>query len=522
MFYLIIISPNCNVATRREKLTGATYTLTVFSEHEECRTCLDPGLLRRCCGNYYCDECFYSNPTCRSCQTPINDQKHFAHINRAMWISIAFGWFTTFFLVFAILALILIVTLSEEQIPIGINDYHCYGFFRTCSDLTVCIDMNETVAQGISPLPSLSSYQYCTLNSTAKLQSQACVFDNQLYTSTDQSLGYDVCQQSFQQGLYIFEDTFEYWNDPQDFSSNLMKSALWLEIKNGQVSDDCGVNPLISSYTGTKGGTKTLTFYGTNLRYAITQNLDVSSGGYLEVDLFLAPLDYDISHPSCLSNYAGNINILYSIDDGTTWVALGFYDSSLYRNKGFFHVQLELPTLSLTTATRFKFDQPYFQSGRDGWAIDNVKILKYLPSDWSILSSFKKNIQLSWESIQFAQCCFDTDWCDTRYTIHQMSTCSTLYSSWYDGLNYQIRVIEILLIITALINICKFIYISLQNYFILKKLPFQEEMEDITKIDFILKYIPVRYRPKQQLTTQADDAHFLSRIKDDMRMDLGE
>jgi hypothetical protein len=29
-----------------------------FSEHEECRVCLGPGLKRRCCGNYYCDDCY--------------------------------------------------------------------------------------------------------------------------------------------------------------------------------------------------------------------------------------------------------------------------------------------------------------------------------------------------------------------------------------------------------------------------------------------------------------------------------
>jgi len=58
--------PNCKVMTRQEKLTGATYQLKVYSEHEECRVCLEPGICRRCCNNYYCDTCYYRMPLCRS------------------------------------------------------------------------------------------------------------------------------------------------------------------------------------------------------------------------------------------------------------------------------------------------------------------------------------------------------------------------------------------------------------------------------------------------------------------------
>ena len=63
--------PNCHTATRKEKLTGATFQLKVFSEHEECRVCLEPGLSRRCCNNYYCDSCYYKLPTCRSCGSQV-------------------------------------------------------------------------------------------------------------------------------------------------------------------------------------------------------------------------------------------------------------------------------------------------------------------------------------------------------------------------------------------------------------------------------------------------------------------
>ena len=518
MTYSFVSSPNCKVATRREKLTGATYTLTVFSEHEECRTCLDPGLLRRCCGNYYCDECFYSNPICRSCNTPINDAKHLRHISRAVWASVILGWSTTIFFILSIITAIILISINESKVPIGIYNYQCFGFFRTCN-VNVCLAMNESVALGTAPLPPLSSYQFCSLNSLYKLEAPACVYDRQLYVSTDSHLGYDVCKSSFNQGTFIFEDNFENWKNSNNLSTNLMKSALWSNIANGKTSTDCGMNPL--SRPDTPHGKYSLTFYGNSDRYAETKDMNVASGGWLEFDLLLAPLTYDALYPLCPANFAGNVFVYYSIDHGATWVQLFFYDSTIYRIQGFFHQQLVLPTAALTTQTRFKFEQPYYTAGRDGWALDNVKILRKLPSDWNMIDTFKTNVAYTLNRIQYAQCCFDTDWCQTRYSEEDMKSCSTNFPIWYDGINFQIRAIEIILLVAVLINIFKFIYVSFMNYLMRKKLPFQEEVEDLLKFDFILKYIPVRYRPNQRATTQADDAHMLARIKNDMRADLG-
>lgn len=56
------VCPNCNTAVDKvnghAEEGGTVYLAQGFSEHEECRTCLDMGLKRRCCGNYYCDTCY--------------------------------------------------------------------------------------------------------------------------------------------------------------------------------------------------------------------------------------------------------------------------------------------------------------------------------------------------------------------------------------------------------------------------------------------------------------------------------
>lgn len=128
--------PNCGVQTKQEKLTGATYQLKIFSEHEECRVCLDPGLKRRCCGNYYCDDCFYKSPTCRSCGTPVSKARetstNYFEFNDTMLVSVLIGWSVTVFVALISITFLAVVIFAETSAPVGISDYTCYGFFRDC------------------------------------------------------------------------------------------------------------------------------------------------------------------------------------------------------------------------------------------------------------------------------------------------------------------------------------------------------------------------------------------------------
>lgn len=256
------LCPNCKTPTRQEKMTGATFVVAAHSDHEECRVCLEPGLKRRCCGNYYCDECYYNLPQCRSCEAPVSNLGY----KKALWgktsvVAVILGWFFTIFVCMSLTGLVLTLSVSESLTPVGISGFKCYGLFRTC-DIKVCIDMPEDVASGAIPMPPLTEWNYCDLNSVAKLQSHGCIFDDQLYGLTDTHRGYDVCYSEFTEGLYIFEDTFEYWTGPQ-YDSNLMVSGKWQTIVNGNVTDYCGA----------AFGKNALSFSGTFFRYANTKVL---------------------------------------------------------------------------------------------------------------------------------------------------------------------------------------------------------------------------------------------------------
>ena len=52
--------------------------------------------------------------------------------------------------------------------------------------------------------------------------------------------------------------------------------------------------------------------------YAITKDMDVSSGGWIEAEMFIPPIGFDVKNPNCKSGYTGIIYLDYSIDGRVT------------------------------------------------------------------------------------------------------------------------------------------------------------------------------------------------------------
>ena len=53
----------------------------------------------------------------------------------------------------------------------------------------MCIDLPTSVAMGSSPIPPVSGWQNCDLDSAVKLQAQACVFDSKIFQISGQRIG---------------------------------------------------------------------------------------------------------------------------------------------------------------------------------------------------------------------------------------------------------------------------------------------------------------------------------------------
>ena len=318
--------PNCHNDTKKDKISGAVFMVSKYSEFEECRICMGAGLKRRCCGNYYCDDCYckynYNNynltfnqfkymfyihihpllyllsmlfiytdqfPKCRSCDKPTTNRGLNSQFkNKASVVTVLLGYALSIFLIFCTIAVAIVLIVNETGTPQGLFGYKCYGFFKTC-DTYVCRDVDHAVvSDSYVSLDDLSTWQKCSFNSTAKLQAQACIYDEELFALSNEYLGFDICEDEFAEGVYVFEDTFEYWQSSRDFSSNLLKSAIWNETVNVEAANYCG--------TPKGGGGNAMVFGGEFFRYAITNDVDLIYGGWIEADVFMAPVGYDITH----------------------------------------------------------------------------------------------------------------------------------------------------------------------------------------------------------------------------------
>ena len=146
--------------------------------------------------------------------------------DRATLISVAIGWLITVFLVIALLGVGAMIATNQILTPEGLSGYLCYGFYKTC-DTDVCISINSSFPiNSDATLDPLYDWKYCTLNDTIKMRSHACIFDTSLYTLTNKALGYDVCKTNFDEGVYVFEDDFDNWQNSTSFHSNLSTYAI--------------------------------------------------------------------------------------------------------------------------------------------------------------------------------------------------------------------------------------------------------------------------------------------------------
>ena len=504
-----MLCPTCGNATRQEKQTGAVFVLNVLSEHEECRVCLDPGLKRQCCNNYYCDECYYKMPLCRSCNAPVGQKAENIFETVRVW-PIIMGFIVSLFVAMIIAAGTFLALSNDATTPVGLFGYHCWGFFSQCNQYK-CIQQDPGIANGSMTLGPLSQWTNCDLNSLGKIETNACVWDTALYESTKGLQGYDVCASQFIPGLYIFEDTFDAWKN-SSVRSNKMKSGHWGKLQNARSNNWCGA----------VSGDRSLSLAGPSKRYIETKDMDLSTGGWLEAFVFMAPLGYDITNELCPTNYGGSVYIEYSNTRGKgNWTLLEILDPVERRQKNFFKVKYPMPAGTKYNVTRFRFTQPFFRDDGDAVAFDDVKVFKYFPPNWQQSPTWKQHLATAIDELQQLSCCFDTEWCQTRLTTGQMKQCSSR-SPYYVASKYVIRMAEMFVAIAALVALIKGAYQSVQDLLMRRRFPFQDEVEDLGKVDRIVKMLPPRLRPRKRLEDYMANVHLSARLEADMQKEFAD
>ena len=81
---------------------------------------------------------------------------------------------------------------------------------------------------------------------------------------------------------------------------------------------------------------------------------------------------------------------------------------------------------------------------------------------------------------------------------------------------------EFYILLVLSINLIKFIYVSVMNWYLKKTVPFMEEYNAITKLDHLFKFLPARYRPKKDISNLINDMHTSARLVGALRNEIGD
>eukprot|EP00904_Undaria_pinnatifida_P000099 jgi/Undpi1/1008/HiC_scaffold_10.g04472.m1 len=419
----------------------------VVREGEECRSCLRQGFARKCCGEFYCSDCYFRSGHCPSCQFPAEKRIKYQRLPRDPgFVPVLIGYAATLLVSLAVLACVSVAVANNNSAIKTVFGQTCYGFFPSCIAGPKCVEFAGDTATGLAPI---TEWSYCNDETTVeKVYGGYCIFDEEVYIYSGGKWGFDFCVEDFlssSSGVYVFEDTFELWTT-QNTSGNAMASARWDHAINGELSKICGVG----------AGSKTMVFSGANYREVETLDLEMSYGGRLVFLIKMGPPVADASTVLCKPAYGGNVYIYYSLDGGDTWETLTILETFAYRKEDFTEVEIEVPSSLVSSAVRFKWKQENFENALEYWALDDVQVLSYFSPGWHDAAAFETTTDDETETLREIRCCFNSEQCDLSKRQQEAVDCSQYISETSD--ERALLGAELFVLLAALVSLARSLY----------------------------------------------------------------
>ena len=299
-------------------------------EFEECRRCLEPGLYRRCCDNFYCNDCYYRIGECPSCGAKSgsggsrksaaskegNDEKDeedklstFQKKKKKRKATQATAFQLLLLLLFKAFAWLLLPVwfivwgVNKITAPTTLHGFQCVGLFPQCK-YEICYSLYEELRTSF-PYFNESLGTCGTSQNCRRVCSKACVIDDRLYSLSEGKLGLDVCTETATRQTVAMHDSFEteaeapsndtraipnsldldinaqfqqndetlssIWNVNIPGNPSFRQSVFWDDATNANPSDICGSSK----------GEHSLVFTGQNFRYAESVDFNLLYGGIL-------------------------------------------------------------------------------------------------------------------------------------------------------------------------------------------------------------------------------------------------
>lgn len=181
--HLITVGANKGLLTQDnlqpDGAAGGAGKAPVVREGEECRSCLRQGFARKCCGEFYCSDCYFRGGHCPSCQFPAERRIKYQRVPRDPgFVPVLIGYAATVLVSLAVLACVSVAVANNNSVITTVFGQKCYGFFPSCIAGPKCVAFEGDTADGLAPITEWSS---CDDQSTVeKVYGGYCVFDEEV------------------------------------------------------------------------------------------------------------------------------------------------------------------------------------------------------------------------------------------------------------------------------------------------------------------------------------------------------
>ncbi len=159
---------------------AAVTTLPIVRDGEECRVCLRQGFARKCCGEFYCSECYFRSGHCPSCQVAAEKRIKYQRIPHDPGVvPVLVGFFATVLVSLVVLAGVAVVIANNDAVISTVFDQTCYGFFPKCIPGPKCVAFDSgDIGKGLEPITEWSVCDDKT--DVNKIYGSFCVFDEEV------------------------------------------------------------------------------------------------------------------------------------------------------------------------------------------------------------------------------------------------------------------------------------------------------------------------------------------------------
>lgn len=158
---------------------GATAPAIAVREGEECRMCLRQGFARKCCGEFFCSDCYFRGGHCPSCQRPAEKRIKYQRIpSDPGLVPVLIGYAATLLVSLAVLACVSVAVASNNSAIKTMFGQTCYGFFPQCITSPRCVEFVGDTGDGLEPI---TEWGACDDESTVnKVYGSYCIFDEEV------------------------------------------------------------------------------------------------------------------------------------------------------------------------------------------------------------------------------------------------------------------------------------------------------------------------------------------------------